>query len=93
MASIGTHNVEKVLTSKYTFTESAILKVLSDGRQHTKAEVIACLPDELSTEIKVHIANIRQKIHPKGQDIVCLSKGNRRPVCYQLVKLLYVKVD
>lgn len=78
---------------KYTPTESAILQVLTDGRQHSKQEIVDCLPDEMSENISGHLFNLRKKISSKGQDIVCLSKGKQRPVCYQLIRLLYVKVD
>ena len=81
--------------SEFTQTEAAMMDVLSDGNRHTKEELHGCLPDELGStnNIKVHISNMRKKLQPSGRDIVCISRGYRRSVLYQLVQLLYVTTE
>ena len=64
--------------SKFTKTEQAILDVLGDGVPHAKAEVHACLPDELGemNNIHRHITAIRKKL-PNGLAIACVLRDRR----------------
>ena len=78
---------------KFTETEKRMLQVLADGMAHTREELHACLPDELSalSAIKRHLTEIRKKLRPQGQDIICQLK-DRRPL-YRHVRLLASAVD
>lgn len=62
---------------KPTPTQARILKCLSDGKYHTKQELMALLTDELagSTALPFHISEIR-KLLPRSQDIVCVARQN-----------------
>ena len=72
----------------FTPTQLRILQVLADGLPHRKEELHACLPDELGplSNIKKHLAGIRQAIRPSGHDIVCVYFHRRTH--YQRVRLL-----
>lgn len=69
-------------------TEAKIMALLSDGLPHTRQEVHACLPDELSsiTAIKAHLTAIRKHLRPIGQDILCVWVTRKR--MYRLVRLV-----
>lgn len=56
-----------------TPTECRILEKLSDGMPHSKEELVLCLFDDLSSvhTVKYHISNLRVKLRPIGQEIVC----------------------
>lgn len=58
---------------RFTPIESRMLEVLKDGKRHPRAELLACLEDELApmTNIAPHIFRIRQKLAPIGQGVVC----------------------
>jgi len=79
--------------SKFTKTEQLMLNVLADGYPHTREELHACLPDELSAlgAIKRHLSGIRKKLRPQGQDIICELR-DRRPL-YRHVRLLASATD
>jgi DNA-binding response OmpR family regulator len=73
----------------FTPTERAMLQVLHDGKLHTRAELHACLPDELAPlrAIQFHISRLRAKLRPHGHDIICgLLHG--RIISYQHVLTL-----
>lgn len=74
----------------WTPTESRILAVLADGRPHSRAEILACLDDELAmpTAIFFHISNIRKKLAPFGQTVLCLTSTRAQPVSYRHVQIL-----
>ncbi len=79
------------MTNNFTPTQAAMLKVLSDGKSHTKEELHACLPDELGDKknIRPHLTAIRKKLRPAGQDIVSrCSDGEFR---YSWVRLINVR--
>jgi hypothetical protein len=70
----------------HTPIQTAMLKVLSDGRPHTRAELHACCgPSSLGT-IRVHLCYLRKKLSQRGEDIICVSKGTS--LHYQHVRLL-----
>jgi hypothetical protein len=72
----------------FTPTQTAMLKVLSDGLPHSKAELHACLPDELSrpNSILRHLVDIRKVLRPRGQDVLCEYRDRAR--FYRWVRLL-----
>lgn len=55
---------------QWTPIQTKMLQVLSDGKPHRKAELQACLNDELAP-IATHIMHIRRKLRQVGHDIVC----------------------
>lgn len=62
---------------RLTQIEWNILEVLKDGDGHERGELLACIGDDqvdLST-LNTHLANIRRKIEPFGETIVCQVKG------------------
>lgn len=75
-------------TLKYTPTQLAILKVLSDGMAHYRDELQACLPDELASRsaLHMHIGKLRKLLRPRGYDIIC--EYIRRRIHYRHVQLL-----
>lgn len=75
----------------YTPIQKAILEVLSDGRRHTRPELLVCLNDELAepTNLQPHITAIRKKL-PPSEAIHCI---NHHGIYYQHVRLLASAVD
>ncbi len=73
---------------EFTKTEGKMLQILSDGLAHTREEIFSCLPDDLGrlSNIRKHFTNIRKKIRPIGQDIICELKDRR--ICYRHVRLI-----
>ncbi len=73
---------------RFTKVETRILNVLSDGLAHHKTELHGCLNDELGpvSNIQMHISNMRKKLLPKGENIIC-ELSNRR-IFYRHVRLL-----
>ena len=65
--------------NNYTPTEAAMLRVLADGQAHTREELHACVPDELSamSAIHRHISAIRKRLRLSGQTIVCELRNRR----------------
>ena len=72
----------------FTPTQTAMLKVLSDGMPHSKAELHECLPDELGPmkNISRHLGEIRKALRPRGQDVLCEYRDRAR--LYRWVRLL-----
>lgn len=69
-------------TSGLTPTQYKILQVLSDGKDHLKKELVACLPDPLSTDISPHLADIRRVLRLQGQDVRCVLMQRRTGYCW-----------
>jgi len=48
-----------------------MLQLLRDGRLHTKADLHACLPDDMGRLINIrpHLSSIRRKLRPNGETI------------------------
>ena len=76
------------MTPHFTPIESCILEYLSDGRPHQPRELLACIGDSEASVINVrwHLKNIRAKIRPGGDDILC--EIFNRSVHYRRVHLL-----
>lgn len=59
----------------FTPTETRILSALADGMPHPKAELKGCVDEQLAlvddSALRAHLARIRKKLRPKGQDIIC----------------------
>lgn len=74
----------------FSITESKILNVLIDGRPHIPEEIMDHFGDGLAERrtLAVHICNIRKRLEPRGETIVCVTKGRLRPIAYQWVRLL-----
>ena len=78
----------------FTPTEQRILVMLSNGKDHTRDELMECLLDyKVATTIMLnhHIANLRAKLRMLRHDIVCISKC--RKYHYRWVRNLLVKVN
>jgi hypothetical protein len=75
-------------TSAYTPTQRRMLRLLADGRPHPRAELKACLVDELGdwNNVQFHISRIRKRLRPKGQDILCVVANQQ--ISYRHVRLL-----
>lgn len=74
----------------FTPTQQRILKILSDGMEHTRAELWEAIDDELAgkTVLAVHLHHLRKKLEAQGTTIACISHGNRRKLMYRHVRLL-----
>lgn len=72
----------------FTPIESCILSVLADGQAHPRRELLACLDDSEADKraLAVHVCNIRRKLLPFGQTIVCQIGDH--PISYRHVILL-----
>lgn len=72
----------------FTPTERKIIHLLSDGRRHLNIEVARVVdPEVLSTKgLKMHFKNLRSKLNPIGQEIVCIRYFGK--YYYQHVRFL-----
>lgn len=72
----------------FTPTQQKFMDLLGDGRPHAKADLAACLWDELAKEdsIQMHFSNMRKQLNPAGLDIV--TKHIQGRIHYMLVRLL-----
>ncbi len=66
--------------------EERMLKILSDGKPHSKAELHGCVYTGALDNVGKHVSNIRKKILPLGQDIAL--KLIRRKLHYQHVIIM-----
>ena len=79
--------------AEFSPTQRKILLVLSDGLPHKLPELMACL-DELTerpNSLHSHLALIRRKLRPAGQDIICQFILRQRQ--YRHVRLLHSPED
>lgn len=79
----------KRVPNEYTPTQRRIIALLSDGELHTPEEIREfCMPDVMVEirEVSSQIGTLRQKLHKKGVDIVCVF--TRRDGRYRMVRLL-----
>lgn len=77
----------------FTATQRKMLAVLADGLPHSRHELKACLYDDQGhySNVRVHLSSIRQKIRPRGQDIIC--EYYKRTLYYRHVRLLASATD
>lgn len=78
---------------EFTPIQSKMLKILSDGINHSKEELHTCLNDELCPVKNVyqHVTLLRRKLQTVGQDVVCVFYKGR--YLYRHVRLLASKYD
>lgn len=67
--------------------EQRMFNILSDGNDHTREELYACLSDDMAllAAIRPHLSNLRKKL-PSSFDIVCLASSHSGPARYRLVR-------
>lgn len=70
----------------FTPTQKKLLALLGDGLAHDAKQLLEALDDELAEigTVYAHVSNIRKKINPAGDDIVC------RAGTYRLVRMVQV---
>ena len=74
---------------EWTKTEVKILNILADGHPHPREELFTCIDDDLANlkrQLAFHVCNIRRKLKPYGQTIVC--QIGDAPISYRHVILL-----
>lgn len=78
-----------VQSRNLTPTQQAIFDVLSDGRFHTRWELIACLPDSMGgiESLRAHLTGIRKVIEPRGMTIRNTIDTRRKG--YVMVRFLH----
>lgn len=71
----------------FTPTQQRLLRVLSDGQDHSAEELRAVLGDDMAgrSALSVHLTYLRKKLQRQGQDVVCLF---RHGFFYRHVRLL-----
>lgn len=72
--------------SEFTPTQEKMLEILSDGKPHSRKELHSCCGPSLLRVVGSHLRQIRLKIRPKGEDVVCVIV--QRKFMYQHVRLL-----
>jgi len=77
----------KVMRADFTPTQWRMMEVLADCEPHSVAELHGCADDELSTAavVRVHVANLRRKLRPHGNDIIYERRQNTS--YYRLIKI------
>lgn len=70
---------------RYTPTQHRLMAVLSDGRPHRPAELLASLGDGLATlqNLRDHISRLRKRVAAAGLEVVCVI--HNRTVHYRLM--------
>ena len=71
--------MESSETLRFSPTQRRILKLLSDGEPHRREELLRCIDEETDPKkftadgrnLQKHLCLIREKIRPRGHDIVC----------------------
>lgn len=48
-----------------------MLRLLADGQPHNRAELLACIPNELSDTMAYHLTQVRYYVRPFGFEIIC----------------------
>jgi len=81
------------MTIELSVTQQKIIDCLSDGLPHKLEELQALVPDELAGDkaLANHLAKIRTKIRPQGEDIICQFIFRQRQ--YRHVRLLHSAND
>lgn len=69
-----------------TKTERAILNTLLDGEPHHRLELKEHMGPSSLAGLRVHVCNMRPKLAPLGEDIVCIL--NKRTIWYRLVRTI-----
>jgi hypothetical protein len=81
------------MSIRWTITEHRIAEMLSDGYPHLPADLMVCIADDLADKhaLELHISNMRKKLNPIGEDIVC--RFNHKRIYYQHVRLLTKTIE
>lgn len=88
MSSAHLHGEVKVSEGNgFTPTQKLMLAILSDGKMHTLMELKSCCGPCSPNTVNSHLKELRKKLLPKGEDVVCVF---RHGYYYQHVRLLYV---
>jgi len=63
--------------SQYTPTEARLVDMLSDGKPHSRRELLTCIDDDQAvfSNLRWHLCSVRKKVKPLGEDILFIS-GN-----------------
>lgn len=71
----------------FTNVESRMMELLGDGHPHRPDELHTCLWDREGpvSNVNIHISNLRKKLRPTGQDIICQQLDGRSH--FRLVRL------
>ena len=69
-----------------TPTEQRMAEILADGLPHTKEELHACCGPSSIEVVYFHINNLKTKLRPQGEDIICEFKFMK--YYYRQVRLL-----
>lgn len=78
---------------KLTPTQRKIMDLLNDGEPHVRADLLACLWDELGSlgTVRVHVHHLRKLLKPLDRDIVTRMIG--RTLYYQQVRIYRPDAD
>ena len=73
----------------FTPTETRILRVLADGKRHSRAELMDCLDDDMASRnaLAVRLCHLRKKLEPKAETILIEWWERRR--FYRQVRLIW----
>lgn len=74
--------------TEFTPTEAAMLQILSDGKPHRREELHSCCGPSSIGVVGVTVCSIRKKLRGRGEDVVCVNRGDRNGFAYQHVRLL-----
>ena len=63
-------------TVNFTQIEHRLLQLTGDGKVHSVEEMLACIDQFADRKtLSFHIANLRKKLEPLGQDVIAQSFG------------------
>lgn len=76
------------MPDSFTPTQQKILDVLSDGKSHSRQELIDCLEDAVADRknLNVHLSNLRARMRPAGHDVIYCPR--HRKAYYRHVVLI-----
>jgi hypothetical protein len=83
----------KQIMVELSVTQQKIINLLSDGLPHKFEELQQLMPDDLADRraLSNHLAKIRTRIRPRGEDIICQFILRQRQ--YRHVRLLHSAND
>lgn len=72
----------------FTPLQAKFMRLLSDGRPHTRDEIREAVEDPLYANYNISdlVMRVRRYLHPRGLDIVCVKPG--RKTFYRLVRVI-----
>lgn len=79
-------------STHYTPTEKAILEILSDGKPHAKHDIAKHVDPEMGQcNVANHILQLRKKLEPLNEDIVCVYRLKK--YFYRQIRVLHSPYD